>query len=430
MSSPSDARPDPSPPEPPPPLAAAMSPARLESAKRGVAVVFGVNGFVFASWVARLPAIRDLLGMTPGRLGLLLLAVSVGSVTSLLLAGFVVHRLGPRLACLTAAAVMTGAMAVAGTTPPVPLMVVALVFVGVGTAVWDVSMNVEGAGVERLLDRPIMPRYHAGFSLGTVAGAGAGALAAAAHVPVSWHLAVLSAAGFVVVALAVPSFVGPRAWGWQADGGRPDAERGRGSSGVLRAWREPRTLAIGLLVFGMAFAEGAAGDWLAVGLVDGYRVNHAVAALGFGVFVTAMTLARLTGAWTLDRFGRVAALRAGALLVVLGVGAVQVGSAVRDSAGLGVALAVAALGALAWGSGAALGFPVAMSAASDEPRYGAARVSVVSTIGYVAFLAGPPALGLLGDRFGVLHSLLAVGIVVLLSLATAGAARPPAGRLP
>lgn len=411
-------------PEPAPVLPAGATTNCLEVAKRAVAVVFGVNGFLFASWVSRLPAVREILGMTPSGLGLLLLSVSAGSVSALFTAGWIVHRLGPRRACLTAALVMATCLAVAGMTPPVPVTALALVLMGMGTAVWDVAMNVEGAGVERLLNRSIMPRFHAGFSLGTVAGAGAGAAAAAAHVPVSAHLAVLCALGLVTMVVAVPRFVGPQVWGRQPDGGSAPGEQGR-SCGVLRAWREPRTLVIGLLALGMAFAEGTANDWLAISLVDGYHVEHAVAALGFGVFVTAMTLARLWGPLTLARLGRVRALRFGAVLVAVGVLAIQVGATVLEPAGLGVALVLAALGSLAWGAGAALGFPVAMSAASDDPRNAAARVSVVSTIGYVAFLAGPPLLGLLGDHVGVVRALLGVGAAVLLSLAAAGSARPP-----
>jgi cyanate permease len=405
-----------------------VEPARVEVAKRAVAVVFGVNGFLFASWIARLPAVRDLLHVTPGQLGLLLLSVSVGSVSTLLAAGFVVHRLGPRRACLVSASTMVGGLIVAAMTPPMPVLVVALALVGCGTGVWDVSMNVEGAGVERLLGRPVMPRFHAGFSLGTVAGAGGGAVAAALGIPLAVHVGVLAVLGLAIVAVSVRSFLGPRVWGWEpgtgtdqgADGGR------RRGSGVLQAWREPRTLMIGLLVLGMAFAEGSANDWLALGLVDGYRVDHALGALGLGVFVTAMTAARMAGPWTLARYGRVRTLRGGALMVAVGVLAVVSGPALLDVAGRPAALALAGAGALAWGCGAALGFPVGMSAASDEPRLAAARVSVVSTIGYLAFIAGPPLLGQLADHVGVVRALLGVGVAVTLSLLVAGSAREPA----
>lgn len=410
-------------PAPPPDIA--VTPARAEAAKRAVAVVFGVNGFLFASWVSRLPAVRDLLHLTPGGLGGLLLCISAGAVSALLASGVIVHRLGPARAVLLHAALMSASLIVVATTPAIPVMAAFLVLVGVGTSVWDVAMNVAGAQVERLVDRPIMPRFHAGFSLGTVAGAATGAAAAAAAVPVEWHLPVAAVLGFALVVGSVRHFVVPPPEPATTSGpGEPDGP-GRRSSGVLRAWREPRTLMIGLLVLGMAFAEGTANDWLAVGLVDGYHVDHAVAALGFGLFVTAMTLARMGGPGVLARFGRVAAVRAGAVLVGLGALAVVVGADVQEAAGDVAGLGLAAVGALAWGVGAALGFPVGMSAAADDPRFAAARVSVVSAIGYLAFLAGPPTLGLLGDRFGIIHALLVVSGAVVLSLAMAGCLRPP-----
>jgi MFS family permease len=403
---------------------------QLEAAKRAVAVVFGASGFLLASWVSRLPAVRDQFGLSPARMGMMLFFISVGSVSSLLAAGVVVHWLGPRRAGLISAGLMTVGLSAVSLTSVVPVLAVELALVGVGIAVWDVAMNVEGAGVERLLGRSIMPRYHAGFSLGMVGGAAGGAVAAACHVPVSWHFVTLSMVSFAAVALAVTRYVGPQAWGPVADPEPRSEGEASASSGVLRAWREPRTLRIGLLTLGMGFAEGAANDWLEVGLVDGYGVPHSVAALGLGVFVTAMTLSRFAGPWALDRLGRVCVLRAGALMVAVGVLAVEAGAVVRGSTaspdGLVPALVLAAIGAFVWGVGAALGFPVAMSAASDEPHLAAARVSVVSAIGYVAFLAGPPFLGFLGNRVGVVHALFGVGVAVLLALAFAGSARPPA----
>jgi len=87
-------------------------------------------------------------------------------------------------------------------------------------------------------------------------------------------------------------------------------------------------------------------------------------------------------------------------------------------------MAAAFVGALLWGLGASLGFPVGMSAAADEPRYAAARVSVVASIGYLAFLAGPPLLGFLGDHVGVLRALLAVVAVTIAALLVVPASRP------
>jgi len=174
----------------------------------------------------------------------------------------------------------------------------------------------------------------------------------------------------------------------------------------------------------MGLSEGAANDWIAVGMVDGYAVDDGVAAAVYGAFVAAMTLARFNGPWLLDRLGRVAALRTGAVAVLVGVSVFVTGSFLVDRTTFAVALVVAVTGVLAWGWGAALGFPVGMSAAADDPVRAAARVSVVSTVGYTAFLAGPPLLGLLGDRVGVVPALSGVAVAVALSLLAAGSARP------
>jgi cyanate permease len=185
-------------------------------------------------------------------------------------------------------------------------------------------------------------------------------------------------------------------------------------SGVLTAWREPRTLVVGLMVLGFAFTEGSANDWMAVAMVDGYGTTEAVGAIGFGVFVAAMTVARMVGGTALERFGRVATLRATAVLGLAGLLLVLLGGSAP----------VAIAGAVLWGFGAALGFPVGMSAAADDPERAAFRVSVVSSIGYTAFLAGPPLIGVLAEHVGILSALFVVVAALTLGLAACGASRP------
>jgi cyanate permease len=88
--------------------------------------------------------------------------------------------------------------------------------------------------------------------------------------------------------------------------------------------------------------------------------------------------------------------------------------------------AIAFAGALLWGLGASLGFPVGMSAAADDPAKAPARVGVVASIGYCAFLAGPPMIGFLGDHFTVSRGLLAVAMLLVLSIILTPALREPA----
>ena len=380
---------------------------RTLRARNAVAAVFALNGFAFASWVSRIPESRTRLDLTPGQLGTLLLALSVGSVVALPSAGVWLHRFGVARVVVAAALLDAVGLAVAGLgVGPLAemwLTAVGLVLLGFGSGVWDVAMNVEGAAVEREVGRMIMPRFHAAFSLGTVVGAGVGAAAAGFGLALPVHLGVAALLVGLVPLSVVPSFL---------PAGTEDeaAEKPRNP---LRAWAEPRTLTIGLMVLALALTEGVANDWLAVALVDGYDVPAWVGASGFAVFVTAMTVGRLGGTVVLDRFGRVPVLWATMALAAAGVLVVVFGQLP----------AVVALGIVMWGIGASLGFPIGMSAAADDPEHAASRVSVVSTIGYTAFLAGPPALGYLGDHVGVLHALLLVAVLLVPSALAVPAAR-------
>ena len=161
------------------------------------------------------------------------------------------------------------------------------------------------------------------------------------------------------------------------------AARGRHRS----AWLEPRTLLIGVVVFAAAFTEGTANDWLAVAFVEGHELPAWAGVLAFATFLTFMTLGRIAGTGLLDRFGRVPVLRVSFALAAVGAALVILGNPW-----------VAFVGTAVWGVGAALGFPVGLSASADDAERAAARMSVVATIGYVAFIAGPPVLGLLGDQ--------------------------------
>ncbi|MGA7205996.1 MAG: MFS transporter [Specibacter sp.] len=392
--------------------------------RTGVVTAYAGSGLVFATWVSRIPAIREDLGLTPGQVGLMLLCMSLGSFVSVAASGLVVLRLGSKLTSRLGSIIQTVGIIVVGLGATVfseTLVVGAgLVIVGLGAASWNTASNIEGAAVERALGRHIMPRLHGAFSIGTVAGAGLGALAASLHVPVALHLS--------VIALIVVTAVWVGAGHYQADhrqaqtamvdvtkGADPAAAKRAGKDKIAAAWKDPRTLMLGVLVLGLGLAEGAAGDWVALAMVDGYHSTKTIGAVGYGIFVSAMTIGRFAGTVVLDKYGRVIVLRFGAAFAVIGLGAFVFAPNQH--------IALAAL--VFWGLGSALGFPVAMSAASDDPVHAAARVSVVSTVGYGAFLGGPPLLGLIAEHVGVLHSLLAVLVMLVVAFFLTPVVRRP-----
>jgi MFS family permease len=390
----------------------APSAARFTRPRTAVMASFAVNGFCFASWLARTPAVRDGLGLNSAQLGLLLLGLSGGGCLALPASGPVVQRFGPARVVLAGSIGMFAGLTVLASalaTATVWLAAIGLVLVGVSNSTWDVAMNVEGADVEQRRGRPLMPKLHAAFSLGTVAGGAAGALLASWSVPALVQVLAAAVLAPISMAIATRGFLPPRGAETAVDGGSPER-----SGGGLGAWTEPRTLVIGVLTLCFAFTEGSANDWLAVALVDGHRSGEALAALGYGVFVTAMTIGRLSGTALLTRYGRVPVLRGTAALALAGLLTVIVGPN----------LPVVFAGALVWGIGASLGFPVGMSAAADDPARAATRVGVVSSIAYTAFLAGPPLIGLLAQQVGILRALFVVVGALAVGLMATGAARP------
>lgn len=386
----------------------------LSQRSLSVYVLFLLNGALFATWASRLPDVRTALGLSLAQLGILLLAISVASVCTLPLSGAVIRRLGPRRTVRIGVIIASVGLAWAGLATTLTAAVAAvapgLLMLGAGVSLWDVTMNLQGATVEKQLGRAIMPRYHAAFSAGTVLFALVGALMTALHVPIAWHLTVAAAALFTV------------SWWYSgrfedvADAGEDAAGQGRPARS---AWLEPRTLAIGAVVLIAAFTEGTANDWISIAMVDGHGTPHWAGVLGFAIFLAFMTLARVLGTHLLDRFGRVTMLRILFAIALLGSLLVVFGNT-----------ALAYVGAMLWGIGASMGFPVGMSAATDDPARATARLSVVSTIGYTAFLAGPPLLGLLGEHLGILHALLVVGIGAVLALVCAPATAEPGHRRP
>ena len=370
-------------------------------------LVFIGSGLGFASWAARIPQVREELDLTPAALGLVLLAIAVGSLIALPSAGLIVHRIGAAKTIVVMSLIFATGIATAGVGVLVGAapLVIGLVLIGFGNGGWDVAMNVEAAAVEQQLKRSIMSRFHSGFSLGTVIGALLGAAMNVLHVSVTVNLLLVALLLAVAMPLATRGFL--RA-------GIEVRDVPRKKIHPLKAWSEPRTLLIGLFVLTMAFAEGTATDWIGVATIDGYGATAALGSVAYGVFVTSMTISRWYGTQILDRFGRVPVLRACAAIALIGLLIVV----------FGPNLVTAMVGTALWGLGTALGFPVGMSAAADQRHHAAGRVSVVATIGYVAFLTGPPLVGLIGNQVGVLRALSVTAGLLAIGLLVAGATRP------
>jgi predicted MFS family arabinose efflux permease len=427
---------------------------RLRRAALATALVFAVSGFVAATWVSRLPATRDRLGASAAELGLVLLAPGVGSLLSMPFSGRWCRRFGSRL---VVAATTVAACAVLATLAVVPN----LVTLGLGLFVWgsfygswDVAMNVHGSAVEQRAGREWMPRYHACWSVGGIAGAGFGALAAHLGSPLALHFSVVAVLCVALVALALRSFVEDRAGvvpppdpgvlhpPAPAPGaphpdpplsGPPVGEPSPSPGEAKAAVHSPRPgrarvltgrlLLVGLVTLCATTLEGAAADWLALFLTDERGATASLAAAGYAVFAVAMAGGRFSGTAVAERLGRHGAVRAGGLVSLAGVLLTV----------LGPGLAGAYAGAALWALGVCLVFPAAVSAGGETPGRPADAIAAVTTIGYGGFLIGPPLIGLLADQVGLGRALLVLcllagGIAVLAPVVRSRRAQPAEAR--
>jgi predicted MFS family arabinose efflux permease len=355
--------------------------------------VFFVNGAGIGTLFAHLPYIRDQLGISNGLLGTCLLAMTAGALVAMPLTGQRLNRRPSRsvLRAVVIAYPVALAFPLLARTP----VVLAALLLGYGFAngAFDVAQNAHGAALERDSGRPIMSSLHAGWSIGAVAGAGGASVAAAAGLDPRAYVA-----GVGVLLLALGAVLAARVGDAHVLAGERESGFARPSRGVLL---------LGLLCILAMLTEGSLNDWSAIHLRDDLGAGADVAAAGFAVYSAGMAIGRIGGDAVVRRLGFERVLRGGSALAGLALGVVLLTGSVP----------VTLIGLFLAGLGVANGVPLLFSAAGRTAEPGPA-IAAVSTMGYVAFLGGPPFIGVLADAIGLPWALstmcLAAATVVLL----------------
>lgn len=394
----------------------------VRAARWSLLVQFALFGLIMSSWLSRMPSIREALDVNAAQLGGLMVVGGLGSLAGALTIGVIVARFGSRTALLggTIGNVLGfGAIAFATASGDVRFFIAGAFVNGFCGALVNVPINTNAAEVERRIDKAILPHFHACFSIGAALGALVGAAFATMQVSITAQiLVVLAAVTLTRLALLRPATALTLHVPIMTETGSVSVaatrQRHRGAvAQALGAWREPRTLLLGVVLLAASLAEGSATNWLSLAVVDGFATVEAAGALAYGTFVGAMTVFRFLGSPLIDRFGRVAVLRVSGIAIFTGV-LVFVFSP---------SLATAWIGVLLWGCGAALGNPIAISAASDDPAHAGPRVAVVTSFSTVSALAAPPLLGLLASEVGARNAMLVVAAVAVVSFSVAAQAR-------
>jgi MFS family permease len=348
--------------------------------------LFFLLGVVFATWAARIPAIRDALQLSAAQLGLVLLCGGIGSVLSFPLASFLIGRYGARRAALQTGCALLLILAGQAWMPNVAWLMAGMTVMGTTSSSFDVAINAIGAESEKNIGRSIMSLLHAWFCVGTLSGALLGSALAGMALAPQWHF------GLVAAALAVPLWFAFQALPHD----KPDAALGKRSFALPHG----ALVMLGVIGFCGAIAEGSIGSWSGVFLEDRLHVSDGVAPLGFAAFAALMLAVRLVGDRLKDRFGARRVVTVGSLVAACGIYAAVLAPNVALAIG-GFALA---------GAGVATVFPFVFSASG---RHGASALAAVATMGYSGSLMGPPIIGFVAHHFGMAMGMALVGTLNL-----------------
>ncbi|MEU6377042.1 MFS transporter [Streptomyces sp. NPDC046909] len=360
---------------------------------------FALDGFVFAGWVVRIPAIKHQTDATASTLGLALLGVSAGAVITMTLTGRLCRRYGSHQVTVACAVLLSLSIALPPLTHSALTLGMVLLVFGAAYGGINVAFNSAAVDLVRALRRPIMPSFHAAFSLGGMVGAGLGGVVAA-HLSPTRHLLGLTVVGLLVTAVAGRQLL-------RLEPPVPPERTQRETGAPRRLDRRTRTLVIvfGLIALCTAYGEGAMADWGALHLQEDLDASPGVAAIGYSLFALTMTAGRLTGTTLLERLGRTRTVVAGGTTAAAGM---LLGS-------LAPSLWAALLGFGVAGLGLANLFPVAVERAGTLA--GPTGVAIASTLGYGGMLLGPPAIGFMADWFSLSTALTSVAALAAVAAA-------------
>jgi len=377
----------------------------VSKARRAVALVFFMMGSLIGVWASRIPDIKLILGYNEAEFGILLLIMASGAFVSFPVAGQLVDRFGaaPSSKLLSVFLLTMFIILPLGMQPVLISLLVFLTGFGIGSL--DVSMNAWGAEVEQRFGRPIMSSFHGLFSLGAGVGAGLGALALRFDLSVFAHFAGWG----VFQMLLLLAFANVP---WTSDKPEP------GEKAPFLAIPKGALFLVGIMALVAALGEGAMTDWAALYQIQELGYDPSTAAIAFAVFSVAMVVMRFAGDKVIARHGAVQVAR------VSGIGAV-VGTALVV---WGASPAIIWVGAAIMGLGNAVIFPLAMSRAAADPVMSkGTALAAIATLGYGAFLLGPPVLGFIGEAFSLRASFGVVAVLAVLIVVLSGALKPERG---
>jgi MFS family permease len=384
------------------------SPAKISHTGRwmrnSVVSAFFVQGFLFASWTAHIPHIKDHLHLSDGSLGIALLGAPIGSMLAMLAVSRLLPKFGSRRVVRVALVGYCLAGPLVGLSTSLVTFFIAFLLWGIFQGSFDVSMNAQAIAVEGRVGRRLMPGFHGSWSMGSLAGAGVGVLGVGLGWSLSEQLLIFAVPCLFVV-------------GWLSTRMIPDdqAQVNTESSGKVR-WSllQKAIVVLAAIAFADMFCEGAVADWTAVYLHGTLHTSAVVAGLGYATYLLIMMTVRLLGNKVMNRFPVYLALP---LLAMVGAVGLAVGLIINRPASVLV-------GFMCLGAGLALVVPMVFSACGHIPHvHPGTAVATVSACGWTGFVLGPPLIGGIATLTSLRTALFLLPLLTAVVVVATGTAR-------
>jgi MFS family permease len=374
--------------------------------RNAVVATFFVQGFLFASWTAHIPHIKDHLHLGDGSLGIALLGAPFGSMLAMLAVSRLLPIFGSRRVVRVALVGYCLAGPVVGLSTSLVTFFAAFLLWGIFQGSLDVSMNAQAIAVEGRVGYRLMPGFHGSWSMGSLAGAGVGVLGVGLGWSLSEQLLIFAVPCFFVV-------------GWLSTRMIPnDRARDEISSGLPEKARwsllQKAIVVLAAIAFADMFCEGAVADWTAVYLHGTLHTSAVVAGLGYAAYLLIMMTVRLLGNKVMNRFPVHLALP---LLAIVGTVGLGIGLIVNRPASVLV-------GFMCLGAGLALVVPMVFSACGHIPNvHPGTAVATVSACGWTGFVLGPPLIGAIASLTSLRTALFLLPLLTAAVVAATGTAR-------
>lgn len=386
-----------------------------------------IYGTLIGSYLPYLPFVKDRFGIGESAFSMGFLLGAIGALASLPLAPWVIKKVGTRKAALVMSVFYLSTVGFMMSAPSFALFLVLFLLVGLTISTWEIAVNSQASAIEDQMGKPVISSIHGFWSLGTFIGSAAMAGWLALELNGLWLIWSLIVLGFLAL---------PRVYAGLLRREQIPAESATESPPLrLKYVFYPPLMAIAFYMIAGYMLEGTFQDWgsflirelmlergaeivperlwstLPAAEADLRRSAAVSGGIALAFFTAMMTVGRLAGDTMITRFGRAGTLQIGGVIAVIGI----VLATMEERSVLTY------IGFALVGLGTANIIPQVIKTADSTPGLPpGVAISIITAVGFIAFLGGPVTVGFTGEHYGFRITFLALAIFPLVMAVTAG----------